>query len=231
MSMNNMLMGALKEKEEFTQTYNYTGGAQSFSIPSGVTEIEAYVFGPGGACDNNDGAANSVGGAGGFTTGTINTSAGGTLKIIVGQGGAPGTQENGSGGGYSAVCTNNWAGSSVGTDHASIIICSGGGGGAGDAGINGGYGGAGGGGNSSGQQGYPSSSGGGGGSSSGAGSYTGNGGGSCTSTCTGQSLRGGTGCGGAEGSGGVGWPNQQYGGNWGSAAGGNGCNAGGGGAG
>ena len=107
MSMNNMLMGALKEKEEFIVAYNYTGGVQSFSIQSGVTEVEAFVFGPGGACDNNDGASNSVGGAGGFTTGTINTSAGGTLKIIVGQGGAPGTQSNGSGGGYSAVATNS----------------------------------------------------------------------------------------------------------------------------
>ena len=42
MSMNNMLMGALKEKEEFTQTYNYTGGAQSFSIPSGIIKVSVF---------------------------------------------------------------------------------------------------------------------------------------------------------------------------------------------
>ena len=99
MSMLNMLMGALKEKEEFTQTFNYTGSAQTFSIPAGLDELEAYVFGPGGGPDTSDGITNSTGGAGGFTTGTIDVSSGGTLKIIVGGGGGPGTQSNGSSGG------------------------------------------------------------------------------------------------------------------------------------
>ena len=121
MSMLNMLVGALKEKEEVIVPYNYTGSVQSFSIPSGVTEVEAYVFGPGGGPDTSDGIANSTGGAGGFTTGTINTSSGGTLKIIVGGAGGPGTQSNGSGGGYSAVATNSWAGSNISNDHLSLI--------------------------------------------------------------------------------------------------------------
>lgn len=228
--MNVMLMGALKEKEEKTATFNFTSAVQTWSVPSGVVEVEAYVFGPGGGCDSQ--AASSEGGAGGFSTGTIDVSSGGTLKIIVGGAGAPGTQYNGSGGGYSGVFTSSWGGSSVSTDHAASIIVAGGGGGAGDADVNGGQGGAGG--YPNGQDGNPGASRGRGGTQSSGGSYYGGGSGtgSCTATsCVGQTLRGGTGCGGAEGSGGVGWPNQIYGGTWGSAAGGNGCNAGGGGAG
>ncbi len=228
--MNVMLMGALKDKEEKFATFNFTSAVQTWSVPSGVTEVDAYVFGPGGGCDSQ--AASSEGGAGGFSTGTIDVSSGGTLKIIVGGAGAPGTQYNGSGGGYSGVFTSSWGGSSVSTDHAAAIIVAGGGGGAGDADVNGGQGGAGG--YPNGQDGNPGASRGRGGTQSAGGAYYGGGSGtgSCTATsCVGQTLRGGTGCGGAEGSGGVGWPNQIYGGTWGSAAGGNGCNAGGGGAG
>ena len=117
--------------EEFIVQYDYTGSSQTFSIPAGITEVEAFVFGPGGGVDSDEGLE---GGAGGFVSGTINTSSGGTLKIIVGGGGGPGTQNNGSGGGYSAIATNNWAGSTVSTDHGAIIICSGGGGGSGNGG-------------------------------------------------------------------------------------------------
>ena len=228
--MNVMLMGALKEKEEKTATFNFTSAVQTWSVPSGVVEVEAYVFGPGGGADSQ--AQYSEGGAGGFSTGTIDTSSGGTLKIIVGGAGAPGTQYNGSGGGYSGVFTSSWGGSSVSTDHAAAIIVAGGGGGGADAAQDGGQGGAGG--YPNGQDGNPGASRGRGGTQSAGGAYYGGGSGtgSCTATsCVGQTLRGGTGCGGQEGSTGVGWPNQIYGGTWGSAAGGNGCNAGGGGAG
>ena len=208
-----------KSLEEFFTQYDYTGGDQQFNIPSGLAEVEAYIYGPGGGAGAQYG---TQGGAGGFTYGKINTSSGGTLDIIVGQGGSPGTQSNGSGGGYSGVFQSSW-GSNWGTDRSSSILVAGGGGGGGNA-----AGGAGGGQN--GQKGNNNSAGNGGSQGSG-GSYYGNGGGSCTSTCTGNEMRGGTGCGGAEGSGGVGWPCQKYGGNWCSAAGGNGCNAAGGGSG
>ena len=216
---------------EQTATFNYTGSVQTFTVPANTQSIFAYVFGPGGAAEPDYG---SRGGAGGFSQGNINVVEGAAMKIIVGGAGNQGTQENGSGGGYSAVATPNWAGSSVGTDHGAIIIAAGGGGGGADggtAGINAVKAGAGGG--ATGQRGTPNPSSGQGGTQSGGGAYYGGGSGSgnCTSTCTGATLRGGTGCGGAEGSEGVGWPNQIYGGNWGSAAGGNGCNAGGGGAG
>lgn len=215
-----------KQLTEFIDTYNYTGSSQSFTIPSGVNEVEAYVFGPGGGAE---GDTDTRGGAGGYSVGTINTSAGGTLRIIVGGAGGPGSQSNGSGGGYSGVFTSSWQGNSAGTDHAAAIIVAGGGGGSADSSTGGNGGGAGG--YPNGQQGTPSGSGGGGGTQSSGGTYPGNGNGSCTATCTGTTLRGGTGCGGAEGSGGVGWPAQIYGGTWSSSAGGNGCNAGGGGAG
>ena len=217
---------------EQTSTFNYTGGVQTFTVPANTQSIFAYVFGPGGGAE---GDTNSRGGAGGFSQGNINPVAGATMKIIVGGAGGPGTQQNGSGAGYSAVATPNWAGSSVATDHAAIIIAAGGGGGGGDAGGNSiDHAKAGAGGGATGQRGTPNPSSGQGGTQSGGGAYYGGGSGSgnCTATsCAGAQLRGGTGCGGLEGSGGVGWPAQIYGGTWSSAAGGNGCNAGGGGSG
>ena len=147
-----------KQLIEFIDTYNYTGTSQSFNIPSGVTEVEAYVFGPGGGAE---GDTNTKGGAGGYSVGTINTSAGGTLRIIVGGAGGPGSQSNGSGGGYSGVFTSSWQGNSPSTDHAAAIIVAGGGGGSADSSTNADGGGAGG--YPNGQQGSPSGSGGGGG--------------------------------------------------------------------
>ena len=133
-----------KQLTEFIDTYNYTGSSQSFTIPNGVNEVTAYVFGPGGGSDPSDGVTNSRGGAGGYSVGTINTSAGGTLRIIVGGAGGNGSQDNGSGGGYSGVFTSSWQGGSPSTDHAAAIIVAGGGGGAGDGGVSGGTAGAGG---------------------------------------------------------------------------------------
>tara|TARA_Y100001937_G_scaffold90739_1_gene122863 strand:- start:1138 stop:2157 length:1020 start_codon:yes stop_codon:yes gene_type:complete len=221
-----------------TATFNYTGAVQTWTVPQNTQSIYAYVFGPGGGAEGNNG---TNGGAGGYTVGNINPVPGSTMKIIVGGAGGNGTQDNGSGGGYSAVATPNWAGSSPSTDHAAIILAAGGGGGAAGNDLSLGAGNttvqAGAGGGASGQDGQVNSSAPGqsgrGGTQSAGGVYPGNaGGGACTATsCSGTTLRGGTGCGGAEGSGGVGWPNQIYGGTWGSAAGGNGCNAGGGGAG
>ena len=217
---------------EQTATFNYTGSVQSFTVPANTQSIFAYVFGPGGGADASE---PSRGGAGGFSQGNINPVAGATMKIIVGGFGAPGSQNNGSGAGYSAVATPNWGGSNVSTDHGAIIIAAGGGGGGGDAGGNSiDHAKAGAGGGATGQRGTPNPSSGQGGTQSGGGAYYGGGSGSgnCTATsCAGTTLRGGTGCGGAEGSGGVGWPAQIYGGTWSSAAGGNGCNAGGGGSG
>jgi len=218
-----------KPLQQFSKTFNYTGDIQSFVVPAETTEITAYVWGPGGGAE---GDTNTRGGAGGFTAGTINTTNGGTLKIVVGGGGGPGTQNNGSGGGYSGVFTSSWGGTNAGTDLAAAILIAGGGGGSGNSSTGSNHGGGAGGG-LTGQQGNPSGSGGAGGTQTSGGSYVQSGGGSCTggTQCSGNTLRGGVACGGAQTGAAVGWPGLIYGGNWGSAAGGNGCNAGGGGAG
>lgn len=222
--------------QEYNQTFNYTGSIQNFAIPSGTTEITAYIFGAGGG---GEGDTLSYGGAGGFTVGTINASYGGTLKVVVGGAGGPGSQSNGCGGGMSGVFTSSYAQSDASTDQdAAILIAGAGGGGADATDSNNGNAKGGAGGGLTGQKGYIGTgggdSGGNGGTQSAGGVYPGDGGagGSCTATsCAGAKLRGGTGCGGGEGSSGVGWPNLVYGGTWGSAAGGNGCNAAGGGGG
>lgn len=213
----------------FSKTFSYTGAVETFAIPAETESVTAYVYGPGGGAE---GDTDTRGGAGGYSVGTINTTNGGTLKIIVGGGGGPGRQSNGSGGGYSGVFTSAWNGTDPATDHQAAIIIAGGGGGSGNASSGSPHGGGAGGG-TTGQQGNPTSSGGQPGTQTAGGTYSNSGSGSCTSgvQCSGAQLRGGVACGGGEGSGGVGWPNQIYGGNWASAAGGNGCNAGGGGGG
>ena len=228
------LAGGSAALQEYTQTFNYTGNVQNFVIPSGTTQITAYIFGAGGGAE---GDSLSYGGAGGFTVGTIDASYGGTLKVVVGGAGGPGTQSNGCGGGMSGVFTSAYAQSNASTDQAAAILIAGAGGGGADATDgNNGNAKAGAGGGLTGQKGYVGTgggdSGGNGGTQSAGGTYPGSGSGSCTATsCAGAKLRGGTACGGGEGSTGVGWPNLVYGGTWGSAAGGNGCNAGGGGGG
>lgn len=215
--------------QEFSKVFNYTGAIQTFAIPTETVSVTAYVFGPGGGSESN---TNTRGGAGGFSIGTIDTSNGGTLKIVVGGSGGPGVQSNGSGGGYSGIFTDSWGGTNVSTDHSAAIIVAGGGGGSANSSTGSSHGGGAGGG-TVGQQGNPAGSGGSGGTQSAGGSYVQSGGGSCTAgtECSGNTLRGGVGCGGAENGSSVGWPGLIYGGLWGSAAGGNGCNAGGGGAG
>ena len=213
------------------KTFTYTGGPQTFNLAdTNGQPIQAYLFGPGGGAE---GDTNTRGGAGGYTTGIINIPGNsGQLKIIVGGHGGPGQQNNGSGAGYTGIFTSDWQGNSVSTDHGASILLAGGGGGSANSSSGSSHGGGAGGG-SSGQRGNPSNSGGLPGTQSGGGQYRQTGGGYCSSgdQCYGQSLRGGVACGGGEGSGGVGWPNQIYGGRYASAAGGNGCNAGGGGAG
>ena len=75
------------------QTFSYTGSDQTFTVPSGVTSITAYMWGAAGAAGYNysgsggGGRSSNTGGAGGFTTGTISTSAGTVYKLVVGEGG------------------------------------------------------------------------------------------------------------------------------------------------
>lgn len=144
---------------QVTQTYTYTGGLQTFVVPSCVTEVTITAYGASGS----DGLASSSGSPGGTgaqgatVTGTYSVSPGATLNIYVGgtgsgsvggfngggAGGASGSGPGGgAGGGASDVRLN-------GVSLSDRVIVAGGGGGGGNGGcfgttIFGGNGGAGG---------------------------------------------------------------------------------------
>ena len=65
--------------------YSYTGATQTFTVPSGVTSVQAKVWGGAGAGHGQ--YYNSNGGAGGFGIGTIDLTGISSLNIVVGQGG------------------------------------------------------------------------------------------------------------------------------------------------
>jgi hypothetical protein len=128
-----------------TTTFTATGAVQTFIVPGGVTAIRFYMWGAGGNNQNqNSTIVNSVGGgSGAYLEGTIVTSPGSTLHIIVGvnggttlaQGGAGASTFSGSGGGFSGIFSASPAAGNV------IAIAGGGGG----SGVNGGGNGGGGG--------------------------------------------------------------------------------------
>ena len=182
-------------------TYGYTGGIQTFTLPSGATKFTSYMWGAGG------GSSRGGGGGGGYTYGTVTTSSGSSFAVMVGGGGgsrgpdagssgnaygfggATGTSGFGAGGGGLSGIFTGTSGVSY-TDQARAILVAGGGGG-GDW-DNYAQGGAGGG--TTGQSGWA-----GGGSQSGAGAgYGGNNG----SYMYGGTASGGDGGGGAGGGGG-----------------------------
>ena len=137
-----------------TVSFNYSGGLQSWVVPSGVSSITVDVAGAAGG-DNTSGYQD-VGGLGGRETGEIAVTAGNTLYISVGGvgqgsnfcyycnsvggwpgGGAGGSYYGGAGGGYSSISTT--------PNFIDAIFVAGGGGGAGDDCGSGDWGGAGGG--------------------------------------------------------------------------------------
>jgi len=173
-----------------TTTFNYTGGAQTWTVPAGVTSIDVVARGAKGGCN--------LGGLGGESTATIPVTPGETLNLYVGgQGGCSlmGNIPGGfNGGGAKSTASGDfWEGGSGGggsdirrggTALVNRVIVAAGGGGRG-------YGGqAGGGGGLSGQDGDPT-------------------GGGCNTTCAGKGgsqMSGGiggfcfSGCQGADGS-------------------------------
>ncbi len=78
------------------QTYGYTGGSQTYTVPIGVTSINVTLYGGAGGCGSSTSGCNIAGGLGGETTGTLSVTPGEVLNVIVGGGGS------GGGGGYSA---------------------------------------------------------------------------------------------------------------------------------
>jgi len=208
-------------------TFSYTGGIQTFAVPTGA-EPTYYMWGAGAGAGSP-----GSGGAGGYQTGKISGAGGQTLEIIVGQSGGGivgprGSQQNGCGGAPCAILApSTWDATSFTNTINGLIAVVGGGGGGANAGGGGGCGHGNGNGGSN-----TSFNGNGVGGQQNAGvTTTDQSAGTCTGNCTSTILRGATACGGAEESDGCAWPMGVWGGTWGSDAGGNGCNGGGGGGG
>jgi PKD repeat protein len=108
-----------------TQTFSFTGAAQTFTVPNGVCSLTIQAWGAQGA----NSSSNSVGGRGGYATGTISVTPGAVINIYVGgqngfNGGGTGNSGGGNGGGASDVRIG-------GTALSDRIIVAGGGGGGG----------------------------------------------------------------------------------------------------
>ena len=113
------------------------GGAVSWVVPGGITEILAKCWGAGGGAGDSNGSTGGSGGAGGYAQAILSVTPGETLKIYVPQGGTGTTTTNYGGAGGS------WAGVFRSTD--CLLLAAGGGGGAAGRSTAGGSGGAGGG--------------------------------------------------------------------------------------
>jgi large repetitive protein len=126
--------------DPITATFNFTGNAQTWVVPAGVTSINIEVYGAqGGDSETCSGPLNIDGGLGGFASGTLSVTPGETLTIYVGgkplngdlgggndlggfNGGGNGGMYAGAGGGASDVRQG-------GTSFSDRVIVAGGGGG------------------------------------------------------------------------------------------------------
>ena len=119
-----------------------SGSLQTWSVPTGVTQIYVKIWGAGGG-----GESSAPGGGGGYVSGVLPVTAGTTIYILVGQGGGTGrsTSYGGGGAGTGSGYGSSGGGRSAiqypsGTD---LVTAGGGGGGAKDCYCYGGGGGGG----------------------------------------------------------------------------------------
>jgi hypothetical protein len=101
----------------------FSPGTTTFTVPSGVSQIRAYVYGAGGGAGATTNPSNpgANGGSGAFGESIITVTAGEVLTITVGAGGAggsPGTSQNGKSGGTTKIL-----------DGSTTVLSAGGGGG------------------------------------------------------------------------------------------------------
>ena len=82
-------------------TLGYTGAAQTFSVPAGVTSVTVTAWG--GRGGKPDGATAGAGGRGAYVTGTFGVSGGATLTVVVGGDGSSPAAGFGSGAGGDAA--------------------------------------------------------------------------------------------------------------------------------
>ena len=99
----------------FSQTFNYTGAPQTFTVPAGVTAVDIEVRGASGWTGSNQG------GQGGITTGILNVNPGDQLYIYVG---GQGTVANGN----QIVTGGGWNGGGNGQSNGGTGVVGGGGG-------------------------------------------------------------------------------------------------------
>jgi hypothetical protein len=71
-----------------SSVYNYTGGAQTYTVPSGTTVVRVKVWGAGGGAAASISGANGSGAGGGFVQADVPVTPGESLTVLVGQGGA-----------------------------------------------------------------------------------------------------------------------------------------------
>ena len=139
----------LKAQAPVTQTFAYTGSAQTFVIPACVGQMTIEVWGAeGGGSGISGNSLSGFGGKGGYAYGLLNATSGSTLNIYVGGYGQSSTSGvaaggfNGGGSGYASSSGEPGNGGGGATDvrlngssySNRIIIAGGGGGGGEDAG-------------------------------------------------------------------------------------------------
>ena len=131
------LVGPLPAAQAETSTFAYTGGAQEWMVPAGVTHATFDIY----AAQGGDGHGGELGGRGGRATVTIAVTPGETLQINVGGmggdgpggaggfngGGGAGAAEGGADGGGGGGASDVRRGGSALSDR--ILVAGGGGGG------------------------------------------------------------------------------------------------------
>ena len=142
-------------KAPVVANYNYTGADQTLTLPAAVNTFVVHAWGGGGGAFPG---APYVGGGGGYTTGVVQTTAGNSFVVVVGQGGDSRGPNAGTGpytryGGGGQVTPLGWGGQGGGLSgvfantgtvfsgvtaqpgaQARAILIAGGGGGSGDFG-------------------------------------------------------------------------------------------------
>lgn len=87
----------------FTQTYNYTGVTQTFTVPANVSSITIQTWGGGGGgAGGTTTSARGGGGGGAYSRGTISVTSGTAVSITIGAGGS-GASNPGIAGGTTSV--------------------------------------------------------------------------------------------------------------------------------
>lgn len=117
-----------------TQTFDFTGGNQTFTVPAGIVFVYVYMWGAGGGGINGNGGAGN-GAAGAMVQGVLKVLPGQVLTIVVGGGGNTTAAASFGGGGTGGNVGNGTSGSGGGRSaiqiNSSDVVTAGGGGGCG----------------------------------------------------------------------------------------------------